>query len=701
MKFVNFLLSVSLFELGSAGTPAEWGQGVRQFNILYDARMKVVDGALGDDGERDMCPRYEWKFWLTGYEPKREFTLNPHSSQATGFAADIYRIDDVIFKYHTSPYRDLIESLATEYAGLKLMENTRGIPRVYDIQKSNLGRGPCFARILVTSSGGDTELRYFKRSVHERADYHLLMIAARATEILKEVHKRGIIHGDIHWRNFMFTPSAADLAGSLNLIDFGRAQPFVDSSGEPLTRKNEQSTSIILSSMLLSPWEIEGSILARRDDFFRLAETLLRAGGYVAYPSAEEGKVLGECKDPADPKSTDESCAGPRLAELKRNREFGQTTPPVLVEFYQATLALDLMDAIDYDYWAERFRSEADLYGASQRLAGTRPIPVPSLIDHTALIGQRSPQDQGSVKTGSLGSSTRRIEVVDHTARINEPESLDLGSQTTGHISARKVADVTGSIPALEVVDHTAQLHVPAYLDQRSVKTGSLPSSSRPIELVDHTARITEPASLELRNMETGYIPAQKMGDYIESIYVPKFVDHTALIGQPPPPNLGSMTTGSLVSSSRPIEVVDHTARINEPVFPDLGSQKTGHISTRKVVDVTGSIPALKFVDHTALVDQMASQDQGSMKTGSVLSPSRPIKVVDDTARINVPSYPDVESANTASLPVRVWPKGEIDHTARFNAPSTKITSQLRGTRSGAELLEIPVSGNGIIPVSA
>ena len=348
MKFAVIILSVSA---GYGASPASCMSGIRKFNELYNARLAVINNALANNGERYDCLQVRsWDIWLVGYQSK--FTIDSNAVFATGSAANIYLVNNLALKYHTSSDIAGIQSLAIEYAGLKLLENTPGIPRVYDVLQANL-RPPCLARLLVTAVGGREELKAFSNKVTQHKEYHLLLIGARAIEILKEVHSKGIVHGDVHWRNLMFTPTAQDVAGSLNLIDFGRAHPFLNDNGNPLRSNGRNKISLNFNEQYLSPWEIEGAILGRRDDMFRLAETLIRAGGYTAWIDRAQTEAAQRCPRKA------KSCMFPEMARIKRERQFDANTPTVLIEFYRATLALEPTGTIDYNHWIQRFRIAA------------------------------------------------------------------------------------------------------------------------------------------------------------------------------------------------------------------------------------------------------------------------------------------------------------------------------------------------------
>jgi serine/threonine protein kinase len=355
MRFFTFA-APALFMVVSGGTVAEWREGISQFNALYSSKLQEINEKLGDIGHGKICPRSTWNIRLKDH--LQDYEINPKIVDAEGSAANIYKIGDVVFKYHTSLTRTGIQSLAIEYAGLKLLEGIAGIPRVYDIESSNLVGGFCMARLFVTSSAGSTDLLDFTKHVKQDPSYHLHLMAARAIEILREVHKRGIVHGDVHGRNIMFEPTATDIAGSLTFIDFGRAHPFLDSDGNPLTDSGRNAITSNFNEWLLSPWELEGTVLSRRDDLIRLVETFLYGGGYAVQAIKTTQSLIDRC-----PKYNNDiraACVFPKLAQLKRNRPFDENTPILFKDLYNLILKLDRNDIIDYDEWARRFRFCAD-----------------------------------------------------------------------------------------------------------------------------------------------------------------------------------------------------------------------------------------------------------------------------------------------------------------------------------------------------
>ena len=120
------------------------------------------------------------------------------------------------------------------------------------------------------SSIGDDGKR-FLRSV--------LALGWKSVEVLQKLHKKGIIHGDIHAGNIMFkSPKGsiedydllADDDEEIVLVDFGYARYFVNEIGtEPV-----QPMLPGMNPMLLSLWNLFHRRTGRRDDIYRVFDML-------------------------------------------------------------------------------------------------------------------------------------------------------------------------------------------------------------------------------------------------------------------------------------------------------------------------------------------------------------------------------------------------------------------------------------------
>jgi len=106
----------------------------------------------------------------------------------------------------------------------------------------------------------------------------VLMMGRRLVGVLWRLHDLGVVHGDIHAGNIAFkfkksSRSPADydpFEDELVLIDFGYHRLITRDYG---TGEDERLDSS-LNEKLLSPWHLRFKRIGRRDDLFRLMETL-------------------------------------------------------------------------------------------------------------------------------------------------------------------------------------------------------------------------------------------------------------------------------------------------------------------------------------------------------------------------------------------------------------------------------------------
>ena len=192
----------------------------------------------------------------------------------------------------------------------------------------------CEAAVTVTDFAGIHNLHALEASATHS---QIAAIGAKGIRILKEVHAHGIVHGDVNKGNFVFE-NILDPSATLRIIDFGRAERFLSFDGTHVPGARGEREQM-LNAALLSPWELEGYTVSRRDDLFRLSETLLRLAGI----------------DPVGLGAIDLS----EDAEIARAKRREPPGPRTLREFHQATLQLGFEANPDYDTWIERFTDAA------------------------------------------------------------------------------------------------------------------------------------------------------------------------------------------------------------------------------------------------------------------------------------------------------------------------------------------------------
>ena len=252
--------------------------------------------------------------------------------------------------------KKILIALADEYALMKVFNGTNIVsPHLYEIAPNTI-QPSCYVRFMVSEFVGAQQLKSIAdESDPQRKGRIIVSVAARALELLRDLHNMGFIHGDIHFKNFVFTGDRSHAAESLRLIDFGRAEPYVNAH-DGIHCSPETKSYGGWRSWHLSPWEIEGHRKTRRDDIFRLAETLLRSGDYDSLYDEQEETIAEKSK--SDSPTASGRLARERIAQLKKQRPFDQdVVPPILIEFYQYTLTIKYADRPDYETWIAKFRN--------------------------------------------------------------------------------------------------------------------------------------------------------------------------------------------------------------------------------------------------------------------------------------------------------------------------------------------------------
>jgi serine/threonine protein kinase len=229
--------------------------------------------------------------------------------------------------------------LLRDIAGLIVMSGTGVTPNVYFPEVPIKTEDSCITRMVVMDKVGSHTIRnvYKSHKIKKRKVPISLVreIGKSALTLIQQVHAHGIIHGDIHWLNFVYSDSG-NIGGSMKLIDFGRSKPYVAKSENDMKAVGYDSQN--WNEYVLSPGEIEGKPVSRADDLFRLAEMLvlliegddfLRGGGRYEQTKMNHTEV----------------------AHFKRNRVFDPETPNEIIGFYQYTLSIGFGDTPQYEGW--------------------------------------------------------------------------------------------------------------------------------------------------------------------------------------------------------------------------------------------------------------------------------------------------------------------------------------------------------------
>jgi len=221
----------------------------------------------------------------------------------------------------------------------------------------------CHAITIVSENVGARELGDIP--ANQRHDANVLNhIGASALQIIERIHQTGLIHGDIHRRNFIVKDSNKP-AKTLRIIDFGRVDLFMlphrtnyASTGETVLipdNPHPQMKSNGWREGLLSPWEIEGHRPTRRDDLFRIAEMLIFMYGDPTFHEQYNAADAKYEKSDKTEKAMNEFLT--TVISLKRNRRFDSNFPQKVIDFYEYTLTLKYEDKPKYQEWIKRFRN--------------------------------------------------------------------------------------------------------------------------------------------------------------------------------------------------------------------------------------------------------------------------------------------------------------------------------------------------------
>ena len=240
---------------------------------------------------------------------------------------------DFILKILTNPHRGF-EDLYMERAVLSVLTDLEfpHTPSMYPIAPESMHPDCIRISILVKFLPGKSVFSYGV----SLSPIQIARFAAMMVLILQQLHAHGIIHGDIHRSNILLADP--DDVSTVKLVDLGRSIPFISSkSNEHVLDASNVPLDDLHAERLLSPFELEGSLRTRRDDMYRLSETLyrMRVGSDPKWPS-----------DVAD------------LAQAKR--EWVINREPIFTQFHHAMTNLGFDEEPKYADWIERFTMFAD-----------------------------------------------------------------------------------------------------------------------------------------------------------------------------------------------------------------------------------------------------------------------------------------------------------------------------------------------------
>jgi len=274
----------------------------------------------------------------------------------TGSNTNIYTTRDrsLIVKVVSQGKPAYKELLWRDMAGLIVMSGSDITPEIHYPHVSSSVSDDCVSRMLVMENAGSNTLSSLYDFYSERGlSIPMRMvreIGRAALALIKGVHTRGIIHGDIHWMNFVYR--RPDFSESLRLIDFGRSTPYT--IGTQVDAIGVDDSVAIWNPQYLSPNEIQSGKVSRADDVFRVAEmlvNLLEGDTWIYVPLANGPYYRGLMTRRRRRQAAHRMMNSDEIVDYKTNRRFKSTTPNEIRAFYLYSISLDYDDEPDYDRW--------------------------------------------------------------------------------------------------------------------------------------------------------------------------------------------------------------------------------------------------------------------------------------------------------------------------------------------------------------
>jgi hypothetical protein len=333
---------------------APTAEGVVAFEKISNEYIARINGLTQELSKGDPnCPPTDIK--LEGIEGK--VRINRDNVFAKGSGSYLYLSmpdEKYIVKHIFKNKIGSIQTLAYDYAFLKVFQRQHIVPDLFDIEPGSMPEA-CRVRLMVTEFAGKEIIRDLSQEADLTKRMRLVAsVGARALELLREVHQQGLIHGDVHFKNFVYRGPRVEAAKTLRLIDFGRAAPFLTPDGKHvLYEEKDYQKDKTWRLWHLSPWELRKIRKTRRDDIFRLAESLIRSGHYDGAFNKAFSKLRETVPDDSSPDFRG------LVFELKVKRKFNNVVPQIFIEFYKDSLELNYDARPDYESWIEKFRTVA------------------------------------------------------------------------------------------------------------------------------------------------------------------------------------------------------------------------------------------------------------------------------------------------------------------------------------------------------
>jgi serine/threonine protein kinase len=275
----------NLLDPGPAGNPVVLGDVMAMDPLTRFTKMYEGYASAWTKHKFDYpgtCPSYgSVRFSLFG----KTYAINM-SNYIQGSQGKVYFTTDGtrVVKMGDAGDDAYIDMQNRDRAGLAALNGTGVSPMVFI---PNIGAYspkmsvPCYVRTITMDMAGKSDLFGLANQYYPGLRIPKTMVldlAKSGVKLLKTVHDAGILHGDIHLGNMVFS-DRNNLGKTLSVIDFGRALPFRD----PLTKARLQEykmkavtyRNFMLNQSLLSINEILGNGITPNDDLFRFAEGLI------------------------------------------------------------------------------------------------------------------------------------------------------------------------------------------------------------------------------------------------------------------------------------------------------------------------------------------------------------------------------------------------------------------------------------------
>jgi len=363
-------LWLALISVALSGEPLDLlGVSTTEFVMKFSDMERVFHTSKRKTEEEDLCA------------PPREIRIQGHGDEPyilgdrVGCSEHVWeakRKDEKIFVKYLSPRRDSPTRLLGNRRNLLREKFVLSIFKDSGIVAQYLTVVPppaadavtlrCLEYVVAMESAGE----YTLADVRAMDIATLIDIATAGVEILSQFHSRGFVHGKIDARNFVFF-DPEKIGSSLSLVDFAKSIPFI----------NGNNRRHVVESSFGSPREFVGAqegdsksvfeleknsaALSRRDDWFLLAELLLRL---------YDASIWKESRVPPRSQTFPPMVRASEVISHRLQLDY-PGAPGVLLDMFEYSKTLTFTERPDYEYWTRRLeRTRALLNGDSVSYSG-------------------------------------------------------------------------------------------------------------------------------------------------------------------------------------------------------------------------------------------------------------------------------------------------------------------------------------------